>query len=585
MDIDSDVPLFPRGAARTHSVPLFARNVASPDSDADDEAEPVPRNTAPTHIPAAIRALSTAGFGTHPRVDATWERRLISRVLGGGPLNQWPAPDKSKVWPHPIAAEYYICVSPDLQRWLPAATGLPGALAVFRNKAAHGQVYPLFVRVDTNQWRYTGNYKALDLPGVYLSRAQWDAHFSAADKLAWCSHILEMAWGRDILCAKGIITDKQAWNKDLAKTFTPASLVPFFERDDRDPKRLRMQVRLLQPHRFDWKLYKELILARNRALDAAAADADDAYSAPKQADAAPRRRVRTRRSAVESDAGDSVSPAAPPKRARKGAPTTWKELMALPVDAATLLPYQPAPGAKRSGSDDERTAYAHELVRRWAPLAAPAPALRVTRAFLSGALGGSAQRANCEIGAAKAFASNHRRPGYRALDPAWDPFLPARAGAHGLSYQIRPDRHKPDDWPDLTARLFTIFCKRAPGQWEYCGEYALAARMLVPGEWQQLPETTKRCWSEGLSGRPGAPKWGRMHMEARGLMRPGECLEPEFVLALMDAGKIKLRAMTFECKGYDWNLHNWLATRWEARAAKEGAAVRAEDDDVVMMSE
>ena len=649
VDVDSDVPLFAGGAAS--------------DSDAGDSDGDGDTAGAHVDIEDAIRALAPAAgalAGMPAGPHATWERKLMTQVLGGGIQNSWPAPDKHKAFPYTIAGDKYICIKANLNAWLPRAPGAPGALTVFRTGlVAPGAVYPLFVHVDGSQWRYMGNYTARDLParGGPLPVAQWRRHFTDAQKHDWCKHILGKLWGRQLLRDRGILSaDEFALDKDILRTYEPGTLIKYFELGDDDPKHLRLQVRLLQPHSFDRALYDMLgefrqknaekrgAGAEKRAVKRAprrvAGSSDEEDEPPHPADNADDAAAAAHNSDADSDSARRRATPKKPKSTRKPRrssgfprlPTSWEELLdTVPIDEDTLLPYElpaatDAPSARsavkreRSGSADggaaraaprarrsvsvelvanpvawraptawhdaidasatpDRKAFAHELIQSWPPLvfadhAAPVAPARFSRKFLSAVLGGCEQTPVCDISAAKAARNNHRLRRYHAVDPRWDPYGPARPGAHGLTYRI-------DEGAYGAAPRVPVFCKRRKNEWEYCGEYEFCARPFMPGEWEQLPQTTKDSWVDGLSstGRHTQTKWGREHMEYHGFVRPGEDITPSEVLQIMDSGQIKMKAITAECQGYNWKLHNWLAVKWEAWTAERGVKVKTEDDD------
>ncbi|KAF8539272.1 hypothetical protein BDD12DRAFT_882771 [Trichophaea hybrida] len=287
MDIDSDTPLFPDlqahagdddddhcvgvgvdvnvdielsdgpGLAPARSIPVTAarRPVAT------SVSSTASRN--PTTVEEAIQNLRPAleRFACAPDVHRTWTRKHISSVMGGGPQETWPSPQKNKSFPFRLSSEYYICLKRELNHWLPRNPGDRGGLTVFRNKATHDHVYPLFVHFQHNKWKYMGNYKAVNLPinGGYLSLAQWRRNFTGKQKLDWASHIISKAWGRQILLHRRVITQSQYdMGNHLKNSFRPEDLVKFFEREDDDRLRLRLQVRLLEPHSFDRRLYDTL---------------------------------------------------------------------------------------------------------------------------------------------------------------------------------------------------------------------------------------------------------------------------------------------------------------------------------------
>ncbi|KAF8246346.1 hypothetical protein K440DRAFT_645072 [Wilcoxina mikolae CBS 423.85] len=285
MDIDSDTPLFPDlqahaddddddhgvgvdvnvdielsdgpGLAPARSTPVAAarRPVAT------SVSSTASRN--PTTVEEAIQNLRPAleRFASAPDVHRAWTRKHISSVMGGGPQETWPSPQKNKSFPFRLSSEYYICLNRELNQWLPRNPGDRGGLTLFRNKATHDHVYPLFIQFQQNKWKYMGNYKAVNLPinGGYLSLAQWRRNFTEKQKLTWASYIISNAWGRQILLHRRVITQSQYdMGNRLKNSFRPEDLARFFEREDDDRLQLRLQVRLLEPHSFDRRLYDTL---------------------------------------------------------------------------------------------------------------------------------------------------------------------------------------------------------------------------------------------------------------------------------------------------------------------------------------
>jgi hypothetical protein len=710
MDIDPDGPVIPDdddndveqfdgpglSPAGVTATPVPCRSSNSTARSASQSSGNNDRN--PTTIEEAIQNLRPAPerFACTSDVYRTWTRKHISRVIGGGPQDSWPGPDKNKSFPYRISCDYYICIKRDLNQWLPRNPGDRGGLTVFRKKAIHDHVYPLFIQFQQNRWKYMGNYRAVNLPinGGYLPLAQWRQNFTRKQKLDWASHIISKAWGRQILFNRGVITgDQFDMKKDLKNALRPEDLVRFFERGDDDPMRLRLQVRLLEPHSFDRRLYD--ILARyghededevEVEVEAEDADGEDEESQDEEHDAGPRIRgaamrtpvQRHRRNAVlhndepfqppnknENDSyeeHDSDSDALPrhqrrrkslsatcnPQRTqtrtlRQKLPTCWTDLDS--GDENTLHRYKPAvavapaapspasptarPGRikrERTESDDDelyarpatrprtsrsrsqsvelvglltpwqaptawneavafsanpdRKAYAHELVTVWPPYSfpnhePPLLPLGITRAFLSNYIGGGAQRVKCTVSVQKALKNNHRINIYHCVDPKWNPHLPKKPGGHGVVYYPTPLPEESGMDPDLIHHhLVPVFCRRARNNWVYMGEYLQTRRVLIPGEWEQIPYSTKQCWSEGFSGkRKGGrsgegPKWGKEFMEGRGFLKPGETMEPEDVLKLIDEGRFTMEAVLYECRGYNWNLHEWLKEKWEASDIK-----------------
>lgn len=277
MDIDVEPALFPNGLPESSegealeasdpnsTLPQSATSTSSVRTPGSDRASRQTIGSAsPTSIEGAIQNLqhAAAKFVSAPPIHRSWDRKTISQVIGGGPQVSWPSPNKSKVWPYRITSEYYICIRRDLNQWLPRNPGDRGGLTVFRNKAYHGMIYPLFIQVQRNKWRYMGNYKVLDLPinGGNLSLAQWNQHFTRPQKINWCAHIISKKWGRDILREKKIITDAQYHlGNGLKNSFPAEQLIPSFELGDNQEKRLRLQVRLLEPFEYDRRLYDALV--------------------------------------------------------------------------------------------------------------------------------------------------------------------------------------------------------------------------------------------------------------------------------------------------------------------------------------
>jgi hypothetical protein len=207
-----------------------------------------------------------------PLVRQGFSRITISKIIGGSPQGTWPSPMAGKQFPYMLkGCDHYICIKPDLNNWLPPLPGSAGALALFRDdggsKAAHGKVYPLFICRGTHDWVYFGHYRTLNFPTtngeVPVDRFR---QFSARQKRKWCQHILEQKWGREHLLSKGVITAAQAKlpYKELIKGFPPAALLPLFERPEtRNP--LRLQLRLLEPVKFDRLLY-DMLMDQSRVV-------------------------------------------------------------------------------------------------------------------------------------------------------------------------------------------------------------------------------------------------------------------------------------------------------------------------------
>jgi hypothetical protein len=85
-------------------------------------------------------------------------------------------------------------------------------------------------------------------------------------------------------------------------------------------------------------------------------------------------------------------------------------------------------------------------------------------------------------------------------------------GHHGLVYfgcgecEINDDQQVRVHSFNHNNGLLPVICRRAPNNWEYCGDYLLTTRKFVPGEYEAIPEITKKIWSEWYSG---TGKWKR----------------------------------------------------------------------------
>jgi hypothetical protein len=199
-----------------------------------------------------------------------FSRLIISKTLGGTPQGTWPKPMSGKAFPYMLkGCDSYICVQTEMNNWLPMFPGHAGALSMFWDegglKAAHGKVYPLFIRCGTNRWVYFSHYRTFRFPTtngeVPVDRFR---QFSATQKRKWCQHILQQPCGREHLASMGVITAAQAklTYKELIQEFSPAALLPHFERpDNQNPLRLRL--RLLVPVCYDQAL-EDLLIAQSK---------------------------------------------------------------------------------------------------------------------------------------------------------------------------------------------------------------------------------------------------------------------------------------------------------------------------------
>jgi hypothetical protein len=180
--------------------------------------------------------------------------------------------------------------------------------------------------------------------------------------------------------------------------------------------------------------------------------------------------------------------------------------------------------------------------------------------------------------------NNHRISIYYCIQPTWDPYLPQKPGDHGVRYIMVPVHDDGNREPiHGHEKLYPTFCKRAPKQWEYVGEYQLTRRRFLPGELEAIPLIMKETWARGIAGgwKQGT-KWGPEILEERGLVsiRKGETATEEQVMKwITEDRKIEFEALIYECKGYDWKLHKWLKERWEREMGEDGAGVKEEVDE------
>lgn len=315
----------------------------------------------------------------------------------------------------------------------------------------------------------------------------------------------------------------------------------------------------------------------------------------------PHHRVKRERS--ESDDDDLYSlPVAKPAAAAASAssnpgPSTTSTAITRARSASVSLippttPWQ-APTAWNeaitASSEPLRKPYAHEFIQTWPPYSfqgghGPVLPQRFTRKFLSKYLGGSAHNVRVKPAIAKMQEHNHRIEVYHCITPSWDPYLPTKPGAHGVRYMIAPPPdNKPRTGeehgePGLYAKIIPTFCRRAPCEWEYVGEYQVLQRPFLPGEHEAVPRIMKETWAKGIAGWRKGSKWGPEFLLERGLVKPGETADEQEVLKMIDDKVFTFEALIYECRGYSWDLQRWLEERWNEEAAKD-LAIKEEDDD------
>ncbi|KAI5790127.1 hypothetical protein EDC01DRAFT_747126 [Geopyxis carbonaria] len=195
-----------------------------------------------------IRNLRDANKTFNNVSTKVFTRRHICDILGGGLQNTWPKPDKSI--PRPFTVDQYVCVKRNLNLYLPRRPGQKGALTVSRpDQAFYNKIYPLFIASEHEAgWIYFGDYRVA--ANTELTLEGWN-EWSDQEQIEWCKHIVSREWGKTILYQQGIITDPReniSWEK-VRRHLNYA---------DNRALHFRLQLRLLEPIKYDQKLFEAL---------------------------------------------------------------------------------------------------------------------------------------------------------------------------------------------------------------------------------------------------------------------------------------------------------------------------------------
>lgn len=120
-----------------------------------------------------------------PLNSKSFRRDTISLAIGGQLQHTWPTPDQSGGFA--IKVVRYCCVRRELNWCLPSRPGDSGNSLIFSSRPADGVDFPLFIREQTSDWKYYGDYKITECCTISLQ--EWRS-FEESQKVTWCKFIL-----------------------------------------------------------------------------------------------------------------------------------------------------------------------------------------------------------------------------------------------------------------------------------------------------------------------------------------------------------------------------------------------------------
>ncbi|KAK6332234.1 hypothetical protein TWF696_002955 [Orbilia brochopaga] len=173
--------------------------------------------------------------------------------------------------------------------------------------------------------------------------------------------------------------------------------------------------------------------------------------------------------------------------------------------------------------------------------------------------------------------------GYLAIQTAWNPHAPRKAGQNGSIMQLSKTSLDPISKSQET---FPVFVARGSHQWEYCGQYIVAevAELSSFERWLHLIESQnllkhwgkeiarKRYeWAKELFVRVGG--WGEEQWNAA---------TATTVADMIERGSVPMHWVHLQCVGFDWTFYDALLRAKTENRDRELSHTRIATDQAIV---
>ncbi|KAF3132169.1 hypothetical protein TWF594_009598 [Orbilia oligospora] len=150
--------------------------------------------------------------------------------------------------------------------------------------------------------------------------------------------------------------------------------------------------------------------------------------------------------------------------------------------------------------------------------------------------------------------------GYMAIQPAWNPHAPRKAGENGSMMQLSETSTDPIS---KTQKNFPLFVARRPHQWEYCGQYKVAevVKLSAFENWMHLStggSKLLRHWGESILQKRF--EWAKnMFMQNCGWNEEKwRTAAVEDIMGPILAGTVPMHWVHLQCVGFDLEFYEAL---------------------------
>ncbi|KAK6515191.1 hypothetical protein TWF506_007536 [Arthrobotrys conoides] len=150
--------------------------------------------------------------------------------------------------------------------------------------------------------------------------------------------------------------------------------------------------------------------------------------------------------------------------------------------------------------------------------------------------------------------------GYMAIQPAWNPHAPRRAGENGSMMQLSSTSTDPIS---KTQENFPLFVARGPHQWEYCGQYQVAevVKLSAFENWMHLStggSKILRYWGQSILQKRF--EWAKVLFMHNCGWTEEKWLEAtvEDIIRPILAGTVPMHWVHLQCVGFDVGFYEAL---------------------------
>ncbi|KAF3226164.1 hypothetical protein TWF191_004826 [Orbilia oligospora] len=181
------------------------------------------------------------------------------------------------------------------------------------------------------------------------------------------------------------------------------------------------------------------------------------------------------------------------------------------------------------------------------------------RDHISPLIGGNIRAVVVTTSAGKPNASIQTK-GYMAIQPAWNPHAPRKAGENGSMMQLSETSTDPIS---KTQKNFPLFVARRPHQWEYCGQYKVVevVKLSAFENWMHLStggSKLLRHWGESILQKRF--EWAKnMFMQNCGWSEEKwRTAAVEDIMGPILAGTVPMHWVHLQCVGFDLEFYEAL---------------------------